>query len=506
MVRIKRRKNMKTFDISQDVLYAMTNPKVTFNQRLKDMAKVAENSIEIVEYTEKSREYLEKGIIMDMFEGKSPYRTRYCLPDYELFMKQGSKFLMLEPPKDIWEAVGNLLCLYHNIPDDGGLPVYIGCLDELLEPFAKDEEETRKAVKFLLTHVDRCFSNAFCHANLGPRDTKVGRIILEITKEMQRPCPNMTLIYREDTPDDYLQAAMETAMVAAKPSFANDAVYRKEIGDYGVVSCYNTLPIGGCGLTLVRMNLNTLPEMAEDEKDLLERVIPELVEATCDAIDSRCECIIDKCHFYENTFLYHEGLIKKEKDYMVGMVGFVGLAECVNGMLKADEKNERFGNSEKADNLGEAIMERIREEIDKRPAKYGRYCLHAQVGVMEDTDLSPGGRIPIGDEPELPNQIINFTRMHKGCDGGCGELFPFDDMVKKNPKYLIDILRGAFRTGTRYLSFYSDSTDLIRVTGYLVKKSDIEKFDNGNATMNEATVNGSGVNKNLHLLDRKVRK
>ena len=45
----------------------------------------------------------------------------------------------------------------------------------------------------------------------------------------------------------------------------------------------------------------------------------------------------------------------------------------------------------------------------------------------------------------------------------------------------------------------------MRVTGYLVKKSDLEKFEREEMTLNEATVNGSGVNKNLHLLDRKVR-
>ncbi len=492
-------------DMTKDILYTIKNPKVTFHQRLKDMAKIAENSIELVEYTEKSREYFENGAMMDMFEGKTPYRTRYCVPDYELFFKQGSEFLMLEPPKDIWDAVGNLLCLYHNIPADGGLPVYIGCLDELLEPFVTDEAEAEKAIRFLLVHVDRTISNAFCHANLGPRDTKAGRIILKLTKEMQRPCPNMTLLWREDTPEDYLLAALDTAMTAAKPSFANDALYRRDMGNYAVVSCYNTLPIGGCGLTLVRLNMNRLPELAKSPEDLLDRVIPDAVTAVCDAIDSRCRFIVEDCSYYENTFLYREGLIKKDRDHMVGMFGYVGLAECVNGMLGLTEEKERFGHGEKADACGEAIMNRIKEELDKRPAAYGTYGLHAQVGVMEDTDSTPGGRIPIGEEPDLPYQLLNFIRMHRHCAAGCGELFPFDGTVKNNPRYLMDILKGAFASGARYLSFYSGNSDLVRVTGYLVKRSDIEKFEREEMTLNEATVNGSGVNKNLHLLDRKVR-
>ena len=143
--------------------------------------------------------------------------------------------------------------------------------------------------------------------------------------------------------------------------------------------------------------------------------------------------------------------------------------------------------------------------IDVRPCPFGRYALHAQVGVMEDTKLTPGGRIPIGEEPELPYQLINFTRMHQGCDAGCGELFPFEETTQKNPQYLADIIKGAFATGTRYLSFYGSNSDLVRVTGYLVKRSDIEKFRQNQTTMNEATINGSGADANLHLLDRKTR-
>ena len=32
---------MATCDMTQDILYTIKNPKVTFNQRLKDMAKIA---------------------------------------------------------------------------------------------------------------------------------------------------------------------------------------------------------------------------------------------------------------------------------------------------------------------------------------------------------------------------------------------------------------------------------------------------------------------------------
>lgn len=496
---------MQTWELTDEILKTVQDPKITFSQRLKTMAKIAENSVELVNYTEKSKAYFACEAMMDMGEGRSPYRVRYCVPDYKRFMQQGSEFLMLNPPQDIWEAVGNLLCLYHNIPGDGGLPVYIGCLDELLEPFIADEQEAEKAIRFLLTHVDRTISNAFCHADLGPADNRAARIILKLTQEMQRPCPNMTLLVNEKTSDDYLKAALESAMAAAKPSFANDAVYRRDLGDYAVVSCYNTLPIGGCGMTLVRLNLHKLPMLAHDPQDLLNRVLPDAVLAVCEAIDSRCEFIVETCHYYENTFLTREGLIHKDKEHMVGMFGYVGLAECVNTMLNLSEKEARYGHGEQANAFAEQIMDCIQTEISRHDPKYGTIRLHAQVGVDLDTHSTPGGRIPIGEEPELPLQLRHFARMHRHCEAGCGELIPFEDSVKNNLQALIDILKGAFAIGTRYLSFYGSDSDLVRVTGYLVKKSDLLCFQNQQMTLNEATSNGAVAGENLHFLSRKVR-
>ena len=168
-----------------------------------------------------------------MGEGNAPYRPRYVLPDYDLFMKQGSKFLMLDPPEDIWDAVSNLLILYRFVPSVIDGPVYIGHIDRLLEPFVKDEEEARHAIKIFLTNVDRTISDSFCHADIGPYDTKAGRIILELSAQMQRPVPNMSMIYNEHTPDDFACKAIETGLITAKPSFVNDKMYAQDWGpDY----------------------------------------------------------------------------------------------------------------------------------------------------------------------------------------------------------------------------------------------------------------------------------
>ncbi len=62
-------------------------------------------------------------------------------------MKQGSEFLNLNPPKDIWEATNNLLILYKHVPSITSMPVYIGNIDTLLDPFISDENEAYNAIK-----------------------------------------------------------------------------------------------------------------------------------------------------------------------------------------------------------------------------------------------------------------------------------------------------------------------------------------------------------------------
>lgn len=488
----------------KNVLNVIKDPVLTFKQRFYTLAQVAENSIKPLKFSDKTQKYIDQDIIYDMGEGNAPFRARYCVPDYSKYLKEGSEFLDVEPPTNLWEAVSNLLCMYHNIPSPSGYPVYVGCLDELLEPFYEDEEQAKMAIKLLLKNLDSAFGDAFCHANLSGKDTKIGRIILDCSVEMQKPCPNLTMLYREDTPDDYALYAISAGLKCAKPSFANDKMYRADVGEYAVVSCYNVLPIGGNGLTLVRLNLNNLFKVASSEQELMD-VLGDVVESVAEVIDVRTRYIIDECNYFENSYLYQEGFMKKEKDYMIGILGYVGLAECVNNLVGTDAKETRYGNCEKADALGQAIMNKLNDEMHKCSTKHCKLALHAQVGVMEDTESTPGGRIPVGDEPVLPVHIKHFARMHKHCIAGCGELYPFEETAAKNPQAVLDIIKGAFMLDTRYISFYTHNSDLIRVTGYLVKRSEIEKLRNGQQVTHSATVLGSGISKNLNLFDRKVR-
>lgn len=486
-----------------ELMDLLKDPSMDYQQRVIQLAKYAENEEDPICLSPRARYFQEKQVVTDMGEGAAPYRPRYVTIDFEKFFEQGSKFLELDPPKDIWEAVGALMIIYHHIPGVTMQPVYIGHLDRLLEPFYTTEEETKKAVKMLLMHLDRTIPDSFCHCDLGPYDTKVGRIILDLTAEMQRPVPNMSLIYNENTPDDFALKAIETGLVASKPSFVNDAMYSKEWDNYCVASCYNILPVGGGGYTLGRMNLRYLAEITESREQLMGGLLQDAVRCECELIDKRIQFTVDDCHFFENSFLAEEGLISRDR--FVGMFGIVGLAELVNGVLHAEKEEDRFGHSEEANAFAEEILDTIHEIVNQYQPKYGIIRMHGQVGISTDVGTTPNVRIPVGEEPDLYTHLAVTARMQKNFETGVGELFPFDSTAKKNPQAILDIIKGAFAMDMRYISYYSSDSDVIRVTGYLVKLSEIERYRSNQAVLDNTTNFGSGAKDGLRIMERKVR-
>lgn len=497
--------------MSEQVLSIIKNRVLTYEQKLRTLAGAAEGTVNILDITPDIQEYRDKGIICDLFEGNAPYRARYITPDYERFMKQGSEFLEIKPAKDIWEATTNLLILYNHVPSITSYPVYLGNIDYLLEPYIEDEEEAYKAIKLFLLQIDRTITDSFCHANLGPEKTKAGELIMKATVELDTMTPNLTLKYDEEiTPDDYAVQAIETSLKVAKPSFSNYKMFQKDFNykDYAIASCYNGLSIGGGAYTLVRLNLARLAPEAKNEEDFINHVLPDAVNRMARYMDERVKFLVEESGFFESSFLVKEGLI--HRDRFSGMFGMVGLAECVNQLIGAEKKEDRFGWSEYADELGLKIIQKLQDYVHNYKTKYceitdGHYVLHAQVGIDTDYGISPGCRIPIGDEPALPKHIKQTAKFHPYFKSGIGDIFPFDEMSAKNPSSILDIIKGAFKEGMRYFSVYSTEADVIRITGYLVKKSEMEKLHNNEQVIQQTVVFGLGARENSKILERKVR-
>lgn len=492
------------------ILETIKRQDITFEQKVVTLARLAEGTLDVLNKSEKLKEYVEKGIVCDLFEGNAPYRPRYIVPNYEVFLQNGSKFLNLEAPTNLWEAVHGLLILYKHVPSITTMPVYLGNIDYLLEPFIVNEDEAYLAIKLFLKHIDSTITDSFCHANIGPKDTKAGRLILKAMRELQLPTPNLTLKYSEETTNELAVESILTALETAKPSFANDRMFRKDFkGDYGIVSCYNGLTVGGGANTLVRARLGLLSKEASSVEDFMERVLPDVSKEMLEYIDERSKFIIEESGFYESSFLVKEGFIEKEK--FTGLFGFVGLAECVNNLLNATEQKDRFGYSEKANALALEIVEKMSNMIKAHKSKYAGdflgnvHLLHSQVGIEIDKNESPGCRIPVGEEPEMFDHIIQSAPFHQYCPSGIGDIFVFDNTFKKNPEAILNIIKGAFENDMRFYSMYGMDCDVVRVTGYLVKKSEIAKLDKGEQVLRDTTILGKGARDNSKALDRKLR-
>ena len=72
------------------------------------------------------------------------------------------------------------------------------------------------------------------------------------------------------------------------------------------------------------------------------------------------------------------------------------------------------------------------------------------------------------------------------------------------PEALLDIIKGALAQGMRYFSGYLENNDVVRVTGYLVKKSELAKLDQNQQSLNNCSIFGVGARDTANALDRRV--
>lgn len=473
----------------EPILDIIKDGTLDWRQKRLKLEFAAENSISPIGLGQQAKRLFDSGVINDLGEGNAPYRPRYILPDYEKFLKNGSEFLSLSPPRDLYEAVNALMILYHYVPSVSRIPVFLGRIDALLEPFAHTvgEEERERVLEHFLVYIDRVLADAFVHMDIGPEDTIVGRLILKLEKKLKQAVPNLSFLCGETTSDELKRLAAGTALETGKPYFINDPLVRNDLGDrYGIASCYNSLPMGGGSYTLIRMNLKEAAALASDLPDFLDRVLPELTAAQCEVINARIRFIVEESHFFESSFLAREGLINRDR--FTAMAGIYGLHECVEALTGGLQ----MGTDEAASEAAVSIVDRWAELVDRVPGLYcggtqGKIGLHAQSLIQTDRDITAGVRIRIGNEPPLYDELRLEGKLQGVFNTGVSEICVFDKTAKDNIAGLLKIVKGAFASGIKVLALNCSDSELIRITGYLVKKSDIDKLRSG-AQMREETV------------------
>ena len=499
-----------------DILETVKSPSLTYQQKLMVLGNIAERLFdprELLGYTDEEWGFIENQMICDLNEGYAVYRPRYILPDYEVYLQKGCEFLELPPPKDLDEALDGLLILYSHVPSITTFPVYVGRLDQLLDRFITDEEQDYIKIKRFLNHIDKTVPDSFCHANIGPFDTKAGRLILRAVIELEAPTPNMTIRYdKSKTSREFAELAAEACLKVSKPSFANDAYYISDLGEqYGVASCYNALPECGGAYTLTRLRLGTIGRACQNLDEMLNELLPRVANCALSTMDKRIKFIVEQSNFFESSFLEKEGFIQRTN--FTGMIAIVGLADAVNHLLKQEGHAETFGKSTRGDEMAVAIMEKLQGLVNAHQGAYvertgGRYLLHAQVGASlhaEDKANAPAHPIRVGEEPTLLAHLKQSAPFHKYFPSGTGDLFAFDQTYTDHLDAVVDIIDGAFALGYRYITTYLKNTDLIRVTGYLVKKSEVEKYRKGEAALRDTTWYGAGTDDCANVFDRQLR-
>lgn len=497
--------------MSSAVYDIITSDHLNYHQKLNALCHEAENTLEVLPLPEHFHRYFDCGAICDMNEGNAPYRPRYVMVDFERFVKQGSRFLKLDPPKNLDELLWALEILYCYIPSITTKPVYLGNLDKLIDPFLEgvtDEEAIPKLERFL-GYINRVIANAYSHANIGPEAARAGWLLLTLEEKLQLDTPNLTLKYDADiTPDDFAEAAIRCSLKCGNPAICNHKAHKDTYSfDYGISSCYNILPLRGGAYTLSRLVLPRLAKMADSVDMFLEELLPDACKTLAEYMNARVSFLVEKSNFFQRDFLAEEGLIERER--FVGMYGVAGLCDCVD-LLLAD-RGLKYGRDPEADDLADRIMEIIQDFVAHFDAKYseighGHFLLHAQAGLATDVGVTSGVRITVGDEPEnLLDHLRHSARFHRFFPTGCSDIFPFDTTAERNPGGLLDIVKGAFSIGDKYCAFYGADGDMVRITGYLVKRSELQKYERGDIALQDNVINGSSNYRLNRLKDRKVR-
>jgi YjjI family glycine radical enzyme len=504
---------MELADFRHRVRLLVDSDAVTYRQRLQALAALAEEALDPPKVSAACDAAMASGLIDDLGEGHAPYRPRYLLPDYGRALAQGSPFLQLGPPADLHEAIAFLLSMYSQVPSITGYPVYVGDVDRLLEPYAAahDDAELRRLLKLLWVTIDRTLPDAFTHANLGPDDGRVVRTILALERELLQTVPNLTLRVSEDTPDLLLQDAVLTVFACGKPHFVNHAMMARDLGpDYGVVSCYNSLKVGGGSHTLVRLDLaESARQHTGDVDDYLAETLPEHVALTGELMAARIRSLVEQARFFEHSWLVDEGLVSLDR--MAAMFGVYGLAEGVDRLVAAAGGTGRYGHDADATVLGRRIVERLDELVATMPMPYcdgndGHAFLHSQAGLDSDVGVTAGTRIPIGTEPPLHEHLLAVAPLHTYFPSGVSDILHFDETARRNPQAVVDVIRGALATGMRDVTFNLDSNDFIRITGYLVRKSDLQALTDSGVARHGSDVLAAGSVANSHVTQRRVKR
>ena len=107
----------------------------------------------------------------------------------------------------------------------------------------------------------------------------------------------------------------------------------------------------------------------------------------------------------------------------------------------------------------------------------------------------------------LPDPITHLQTVaphHAYYYSGISDILTLDETIKRNPQALVQLCLGAFKAGMREFTANVSGNDLVRVTGYMVRLSDLEKY-RAEGSRTNTTWLGEEAARNTRILERQPR-
>ncbi len=497
-------------DTRETLRRIINDPTLSPAQKRAHLAIQAENMLDYPALDSDVRAALDARVICDMYEGNAPHRPRYLLPDYSVVLRKGSEYLELDAPETLDEAINTLQIAYHHTPSITGIPVYLGDLDALLLPFTEgvSDDELYRKIKLFWRYLDRVLPDAFMHANIGPTDNRVARTILRVDRELGQIAPNLTFKYDPQiSTEEILHLATDNIVACSKPHVANHPIHADTFDGrgYGIVSCYNALPVAGGSSTLTRINMGKVAELAADEEAFIAEELPKAIDLNFRLSQARVDYLYDQSGFF-SSFLVEEGWIGRDR--FTAMFGVFAVAEAVNILQDKAGREGRYGFDDTANALGHRISQVMAEAVEAREMHNvwrGRAMLHSQAGLSDDHGATPGVRIPYGTEPDPISHVKALAPHHQYYPSGISEILTVDETIKNNPEAMYQLCKGALAHGFREFTANVTSNDLVRVTGYMIRLSDVKKYNEAQGSRTNTTALGAEAADMTGILERKPR-
>ena len=308
----------------------------------------------------------------------------------------------------------------------------------------------------------------------------------------------------ERTPDDFLLDAVRTVFACGKPHFVNHPMMVGDLGErYAAVSCYNSLPIGGGSHTLVRLNLLEVGRQHDGPlESFFDDTLPHYVELTCELIEARIRYLVEEARFFEHSWLVHEGLLASTGSRRCSASS--AWPRRSNLLMEREATPGTYGHDDggqRTSYLVTGTVARLRGRSadavlrgQRRAVLPPRPVGHRHRRRRDRRDPDPDRRRAAAVATPAPPSPRTTGSSRRGSATSSTSTTP----RAATPRPSSTSSAAAFAHGMRDVTFNLDSNDFIRITGYLVRKSDLERIDEG--ARHASTFLGAGSEHEAALL------